>query len=169
MQIVDVFLPSKRSEVMGLIRSTGTNPELVLEAIVRRAIPRRKFMIHERGLPGNPDIYIPALGVIIFADGCFWHSCPVHGRAPKSRLEYWVPKLAANAARDRRTTRQLREQGFSVWRIWEHDLKGTRVERTFAIVDRRLAKRALEVKRSSYSRRSLRGPHSAVRIPRSYP
>ena len=146
--IVDVFLPSKRSEVMGLIRSTGTNPELALEAVVRKAAPRRKIVVHARDLPGRPDIYIPSLGVVVFADGCFWHSCPVHGRAPKSRMDYWVPKLAANAVRDRRNARELRARGFSVWRIWEHDLKGERLDRTSAIIDRRVTKRALGLKQS---------------------
>ena len=143
--LMDVFLPSKRSEIMGLIRSKGTGPELALEVIVRNAVPRRKVVIHARILPGNPDIYIPSLGVAIFADGCFWHSCPMHGHAPKSRVEYWVPKLAANVVRDRRNTRQLRKMGLSVWRIWEHNLKAGRVAHTSAIIERRLTKRASDM------------------------
>ncbi len=56
----------------------------------------------------------------MFVDGCFWHSCPVHGTRPKANAEYWEPKLAENVARDLRTTAALERAGWRVLRVWEH-------------------------------------------------
>ena len=57
----------------------------------------------------------------VFVDGCFWHSCPEHGRRPSVNQSYWSPKLARNAERDERNTRMLTEAGWTVVRIWEHE------------------------------------------------
>src|SRR5664280_2097731 len=118
---MDIWTPEKRSQVMSLIRASGTRPELNLEAIVKRSLPRRRIELHARTLPGSPDIYIPSLHLVIFANGCFWHCCPSHGNIPKSRKHYWVPKLAATVARDKKVSRRLRSEGISVWHVWEHD------------------------------------------------
>lgn len=75
--------------------------------------------------------------VAIFVHGCFWHRCPQHGRTPKSRLDFWVPKLDANVRRDRAAARALRAQGWAVWTIWEHDLTQRRFERTVRLLERR--------------------------------
>lgn len=139
--MMDIWTPEKRSEVMSLIRASGTKPELNLEAIVKRSLPRRRIELHARTLPGSPDIYIPSLHLAIFANGCFWHSCPRHGNIPNSRKDYWVPKLAATVARDRRVSRRLRSGGISVWHVWEHDLRGSRLSRTDARLRARLSKR----------------------------
>jgi DNA mismatch endonuclease (patch repair protein) len=126
---------------MSAIRSSGTTPERNLEAIARASLPRRKFLLHPKSLPGSPDVYIPSLKLVIFADGCFWHSCPRHGNVPLSRQEYWVPKLAATVARDRSASRKLRRRGISVWHVWEHDLKGPRLKTTAQRLDSRLKAR----------------------------
>jgi DNA mismatch endonuclease (patch repair protein) len=123
---LDIWSEEKRSEVMAAIRSSGTKPEVELHRIVKAALPRWSVVQHAVSVPGRPDVYVPSLGLAIFVDGCFWHCCPKHGKTPKSRADYWVPKLAANVARDRRITSQLRRHGFGVWRVWEHDLTGPR-------------------------------------------
>lgn len=79
---------------------------------------------HSIALPGTrsvrADIVFPAYRLAIFVDGCFWHSCPQHGRVPTLNNEYWSAKLAANAERDNRVSKELQGAGWRVMRIWEH-------------------------------------------------
>ncbi len=138
---MDIWTAEKRSAVMARIRSKETVPEKTLERIVRGALPRHKIVRHEATLPGKPDFVIPAIRLAIFADGCFWHGCPKHGRVPPSRVEYWGPKLARTRSRDRRNDRDLRRLGYSVWHVWEHDLEGRRVTATDARLTARLRRR----------------------------
>ena len=143
--MADVFTTQKRSEVMSRIRSQGTGIEECLFAMVREALgPRWRIDRNRADLPGQPDVVVPNLRTVFFADGCFFHLCPRHGRIPDSNRDYWEPKLRRNARRDRRVRRQLRMAGFSVWRVWEHDLKGVesrlRTQRRIRlIVQRRIA------------------------------
>lgn len=99
-------------------KSTGTIPELLLVAALRR----RGFKVetHVADLPGKPDIVLPARGVVVFVHGCFWHGCPWHFRAPKHNRQWWAEKIARNKARDRRKAARLRRQGWSVITVWEH-------------------------------------------------
>ena len=91
-----------------------------------------------RGVPlfGKPDFVFRAAKVAVFVDGCFWHGCPRHGRTPKSRLDFWLPKLARNAKRDRAVSRNLRASGWTVLRVWECALSRSRAGRTMARVAR---------------------------------
>ena len=73
-------------------------------------------------LPGKPDFIFRKARVAVFIDGCFWHSCPKHVRAPASNVEYWAAKLARNLARDRKVNSTLRRAGWTVVRVWEHAL-----------------------------------------------
>lgn len=126
--LMDVWSEAKRSEVMSRIRSTGTKPERRLEAIVRGALPRYKILTNDPSLPGRPDVVVTSLKLAIFMDGCFWHGCPSHCRMPSTRVEYWQTKILRTMQRDRRDTRVLRADGWSVWHVWEHDLQGPRLE-----------------------------------------
>ena len=134
---MDVFTPQKRSEVMSAIQSSGTKPELAVESIVRKALPRWKIECHPASVAGRPDIYVPSLRLAIFVEGCFWHYCPLHGRIPSANLGYWEEKLSSNVARDRRVARTLRRQGIGVWHVWEHSLR----KNTLASSDERLSRR----------------------------
>lgn len=138
---VDIWPEKKRSEVMSRIRSSGTQPEVRLRAIVKQALPRHKIVANDPLLPGKPDIVVPSLRLAIFVDGCFWHLCPQHGRIPTSRADYWEPKLRGNQRRGQRQARQLRSMGYSVWRVWEHDLKSAKLEHTTQRLARRLQQR----------------------------
>lgn len=67
------------------------------------------------------DVVFRGPRVAVFIDGCFWHSCPSHGTRPVANANYWGPKLDRNVARDSETSAKLREQGWAVYRYWEHE------------------------------------------------
>lgn len=67
------------------------------------------------------DLVFPGRRVAVFVDGCFWHSCPIHGTQAKSNAEWWREKLAGNVRRDGDTDAQLRANGWTVVRVWEHE------------------------------------------------
>lgn len=119
---MDTLTPEQRSERMRRIRSKDTKPELLVRRIAHGMGYR--YRLHRRDLPGNPDLVFPKRGKIIFVHGCFWHR---HGncrytRWPKSKLEFWRPKLEANHRRDAANQRALRKMGWKVMVIWECQL-----------------------------------------------
>lgn len=96
------------------------------EMAVRRAVWRRglRYRVDVKPLPGSrrrADLVFTRVKVAVFADGCFWHGCPLHATAPKANADWWKEKLAANVERDRDTDRRLDEAGWRVVRIWEHE------------------------------------------------
>ena len=115
----DHLSPGARSEHMRRIRKTGTKPELR----VRRAAHRLgyRFRLHRSDLPGTPDLVFPRLRKVVFVHGCFWHQHPGCrlARQPKSRLDYWLPKLERNRQRDLQSSAALRAIGWTVLVIWE--------------------------------------------------
>lgn len=119
---MDVYPPSKRSEVMRRVRSRDTQPELSVRRIVHRLGFRFRLNVVE--LPGSPDLVLPRLRKVIFVHGCFWHrhTCPA-ANLPVTRAEYWRSKLERNARRDRRDVRELRRAGWRVLVIWECQIK----------------------------------------------
>jgi DNA mismatch endonuclease (patch repair protein) len=119
---MDVHDKKTRSFNMSRIRSRDTKPEIALrKALWSRG--HRGYRTRSK-LPGRPDVVFGRLKLAVFVDGCFWHGCPKcgDGRPPRSNLKYWSPKLATNRERDRRQTLQLRRQGWTVLRMWEHDV-----------------------------------------------
>ena len=91
-------------------------------ALIRRGI--RGWKMHVRSIPGLPDFAFPGRNLVIFIDGCFWHGCRKCRRPlPESNRAYWASKVRANIARARNITRRLRREGFTVVRLWEHDLR----------------------------------------------
>lgn len=71
---------------------------------------------------GNPDFIFPSVRLAVFVDGCFWHGCPVHGGIPATNRMFWKRKLNLNKERDRIVSRELRNLGWRVLRIWQHEL-----------------------------------------------
>ena len=112
-----------RSKTMSAIRGKGNKTtELTLKmALVRARISGWHLQHH--GQIGKPDFYFPQAGVVIFVDGCFWHGCPRCGHTPKTRSAFWVAKFLRNQARDKAVTRELRQHGLTVLRVWEHELQ----------------------------------------------
>jgi DNA mismatch endonuclease (patch repair protein) len=104
---------------MRRIRKIDTKPEILVRRIVHSLGYR--FRLHRRNLPGTPDLVFPRLSSVIFVHGCFWHQhagC-VLARMPKSRLEYWEPKMRRNRERDAAARAQLEALGWNILVIWE--------------------------------------------------
>ena len=120
----DILTPAQRSERMSRVRNKDTKPEIAVRRLVHRMGYR--YRLHQRDLPGSPDMVFPGRGKIIFVHGCFWHR---HGkrceftRWPKSKLGFWRPKLEQNHQRDRIVGRELRKLGWRVLIVWECQLK----------------------------------------------
>lgn len=135
----DHFTKSERSRVMRAVKSADTTPELVVRRLVHSLGYR--FRLHRRDLPGCPDIVLPRLGKAIFVHGCFWHrhACEAGQSMPATRIDYWQTKLDRNVARDRRTLRRLRREGWSVLVVWECQTRPAKRERLNARVERFLS------------------------------
>lgn len=104
---------------MARVRSKDTAPELAL----RRALWQCGLRYRLRpALVGTPDLCFIAARVAVFVDGCFWHGCPQHYSAPVRNAEFWSRKVARNVERDRRTQSALEADGWTVLRIWEHEV-----------------------------------------------
>ena len=104
---------------MALIRGRDTKPELRVRKALHSAGLR--YRLHDRRLPGVPDLVFPARRIALFVHGCFWHRHPgcAATRLPKSRLDFWAPKLAGNVERDARQQAELIARGWTVMVIWE--------------------------------------------------
>lgn len=115
----DHLSPRARSDHMRRIRKTGTKPEMRVRQAAHRLGYR--FRLHRSDLPGTPDLVFPRLGKVVLVHGCFWHQHPRCrlARKPKSRLDYWLPKLERNRQRDLQATAALRAVGWRVLVIWE--------------------------------------------------
>lgn len=124
----DPFDREKRSQIMAAVRSKDTTPELVVRRLTHAMGYR--YRLHVRGLAGTPDLVFPRLRRIIDVRGCFWHghSCG-RCRIPASRRDYWLEKIERNKARDRRTVRTLRRDGWKVLIIWECQSRSAAIER----------------------------------------
>jgi len=117
----DWLTRDQRRRNMSAIRSKNTKAERQLEQLLKAAFPNRRIRAHEP-LLGRPDFYLPALRLAVFADGCYWHSCPEHGRIPDDNNQYWTAKLHRNRSRDQLVVETLERTGVMVYRVWEHEL-----------------------------------------------
>jgi len=109
--------------MMSGIRSANTKPEMVL----RRALHALgfRYRLHERNLPGKPDIYLPRYKAVVFVHGCFWHGhdCPLF-KVPATRPEFWLAKIERNRAIDNRNEQALSALGWRIAVVWECALRG---------------------------------------------
>lgn len=116
----DVLTKEQRSYCMSRIKNKGTKPEILL----RKTLWRKGFRYRLRSnLPGTPDLVFPSRKTAIFVDGCFWHRCPEHYQAPKQNAQFWQEKISANVTRDQAVNQELAAVGYTVVRIWEHELR----------------------------------------------
>jgi DNA mismatch endonuclease (patch repair protein) len=115
----DRFSAAVRSKIMSRITKKWSQIDRKTHNILKSAKVRHSMYPK---LLGSPDVLVYP-DVLLFLDGCFWHRCPKCFRQPKSRLEYWRPKLIGNEKRDVRNSSLLRRQGWRVIRIWEHEIR----------------------------------------------
>lgn len=119
--MVDNLLTEERSSLMSHVKSRGN---LSTEKTLIRVFRENRISGWRRNLAlyGRPDFAFPRHRVLVFVDGCFWHGCPIHCRVPASHTDYWKEKIARNSVRDRTTNQVLRNRGWQVLRVWEHEL-----------------------------------------------
>lgn len=123
--MVDTLTKAERGKRMSLVRGKHTKPETRVRDLLRAMGFR--FGLHARDLPGHPDIVFRSRKKVVFVHGCYWHrhaakTCRL-ARLPKSRLEFWLPKLESNRLRDRRNQRALRSAGWRFFVVWECQLR----------------------------------------------
>ena len=145
--MADKLTSSQRSHCMSRIRGKNTKPEI----LVRKGLHARgfRFRLHNKKLPGSPDIVLPKYGVAIMVNGCFWHGhkgCR-YATKPKSNVEFWETKIARNKHRDEVTAAHLEALGWTVITIWECEL------RTSSQLDDRLNTLAEEIRRAYETKR----------------
>ncbi len=135
--MTDTVSKKRRSEIMGNVKSKHTKPEI----LVRHFLHSKgfRFRIHDKKLPGKPDIKLTKYKTVIFVNGCFWHgheNCRIYVM-PKSNVEFWNNKIAKNISRDRIIINNLQDLGWRVIKVWECSLKGTKREQTLnALVEK---------------------------------
>lgn len=127
----DTVSSTERSRIMRQVRSKDTTPEMY----VRRALHAAgfRFRLHNKRLPGNPDLVLTKYGTVVFVQGCLWHW---HGcrrsRMPSSNSDYWERKISGNVERDARNAAVLCEMGWRVELVWECEMTAA----TTALIER---------------------------------
>ncbi len=113
-------MPITRSENMARIKSGNTKPEILL----RKALWHKGYRYKLNRKIGNirPDIVLVSKRIAIFVDGCQWHGCPEHYVPSRTRTDFWQAKLLENIERDTKQTKFLKEQDWSIIRVWEHEI-----------------------------------------------
>jgi DNA mismatch endonuclease (patch repair protein) len=117
--MTDIVSPEKRSAMMSSVGSKDTKPEMIVRRILHGMGYR--FRVHSSTLPGTPDVVLPRHRKVVFVHGCFWHGHPgcKNAARPASNTEFWDSKLDRNISRDAAVKRELEEQGWDVFVVWE--------------------------------------------------
>jgi DNA mismatch endonuclease (patch repair protein) len=123
--VTDTLTSEQRSKRMSLVKNKNTKPELIVRRLIHGLGFR--YRLHGKGLPGKPDLVFASRRKVIFVHGCFWHRHPDFGcpfaRLPKSRLDFWLPKLTRNKEHDDQVQAQLRQLGWESLVVWECQLR----------------------------------------------
>lgn len=125
---MDTVDKETRSKIMAKVGQKGTRPEMVL----RRALHKLglRYKLHDKKLPGRPDLVFPKYKAVIFVNGCFWHAhenCK-YFKVPSSRRVFWMEKFESNKLRDKRNYEELATMGWNVIIVWECALKKNAIE-----------------------------------------
>ena len=134
--MTDIVDPETRSRMMAAIQGKNTRPERVVRSALHRAGFR--FRLHDRRLPGAPDLVLPKYRTVIFVHGCFWHrhtGCH-YATTPASRKTFWDEKFASNVARDQRHQQELLTLKWQVLIVWECGIR----HQTEAVLDNLIAR-----------------------------
>ena len=119
---MDTVSPERRSEIMARVRGRDTRPEMAIRRLLHSLGYR--YRLHDKRLPGRPDLVFALRRKVIFVHGCFWHRHPACdlARTPKSRVEFWRTKLDGNRQRDLANQGTLRSLGWRFFVVWECEL-----------------------------------------------
>lgn len=132
--MVDVVPPEKRRQMMAGIRNKDTKPEFV----IRRGLFKRgfRFRLHDKKLPGRPDLVFPRYRAAVFVNGCFWHchNCRLF-KWPSSNIDFWRSKIESNVERDQKHYQRLTEAGWRILIVWECALKGKKSHAIDEVLD----------------------------------
>lgn len=111
--------PAVRRRTMQAVKDKNTAPEMAVRRLAHAMGYR--YRLHQKELPGKPDLVFPSRRKVIFVHGCFWHGhdCRRGARTPKANRDYWQAKIAQNKARDMKAQRALSGAGWGVLTIWE--------------------------------------------------
>ena len=121
LNMTDVLTKQERSYNMSQIKGKDTQPEIKLrKEIFSSGLKGHK--IHKK-IAGKPDIVFPKQRIAVFIDGCFWHKCPKCYQEPKTNNKFWSEKINANKRRDKKVNTQLKKDGWTILRFWEHEIK----------------------------------------------
>ena len=137
--MADVHSIEQRSYNMQQIHSSNTKPEM----LVRRYLHANgfRYKLHDKTLPGKPDIVLPKYKTIIFINGCFWHgheNCN-YFVVPKTRTDWWLNKINTNKANDAKALRALKKDGWKIIAVWECKLKPAKLEHTLNALLKKLS------------------------------
>lgn len=138
--MADVFTKEKRSEIMSRVRGSGN---LATEQKLIKLFRDYSITGWRRNYPlfGKPDFVFPKKKIAIFVDGEFWHGHSTLGQLPKTNTKFWAEKIDKNKERDRLVNRILKEKGWIVVRIWQHQLKSSqwhqKIRRAFGVADQK--------------------------------
>lgn len=128
--MADVHTPEVRSFNMSRIKGKDTKPEI----IVRKFLHSQgfRFRLHNKKLPGKPDIVLNKYNTVIFVHGCFWHG---HNKCkyfviPKTRTDWWTNKIVKTKKLDKGNNIRLRKMGWKIITIWECELRQKKIEKT---------------------------------------
>ena len=116
--MADTRTKEQRRRIMASVGTRNTGPEMAVRRVLHSLGYR--FRLHQKDLPGRPDIVFRSRRKVVFVHGCFWHGhgC-AKGRLPKSRTDYWGPKIETNRARDERVIEYLDRLGWRSLTIWQ--------------------------------------------------
>jgi DNA mismatch endonuclease (patch repair protein) len=126
--MVDVVSAETRSRMMSGIRGKNTRPEMRVRRFLHKSGFR--YRLHDRSLPGTPDLVLPRYRTVLFVHGCFWHrhaSCRF-ATTPSTNIDFWLSKFESNVARDCRAVEKLISDGWRVIVIWECGLRSADAE-----------------------------------------
>ena len=133
--MADVLTPEQRHKCMSSIQRENTSPEILLRSILHESGLR--YRLHDKNLPGSPDIVFRRFRAVLFVHGCYWHS---HGcfksTIPKSRSDFWKNKFQDNRLRDQRNIQSLLEKGWRVMVVWGCALIGRESYPSSLILDK---------------------------------
>ncbi len=136
--MADVHDKKTRSYNMSQIKAINTKPELLVRKFLHASGFRYK--LHDKTLPGKPDIVLPKYKTIIFIHGCFWHghtNCKYY-KIPQTRTAWWLHKINANKANDAKAVKALKKAGWKIITVWECRLKPAKLHNTLLLLKRKL-------------------------------